>query len=264
MADPSSDMWGRGDYRKIAADHQIMCERLCEHLAVSPAHRVLDVACGTGNSSIAAARRRANVVGIDFAPLLIDAARKRVEAEGMSGVEFIEGDMRNLPFEAASFDIVISTLGASFASDHAAMARELARVTRPGGRIALTAFSRHSLPSDVYDISAAIKSPPPGSGPPAYCWTDGPYAREMFGDLCSDIEIHDGQYDGCFTSARAFFEHNMRYYGPMMTRYSQLTADQQVQYRDRVIAAMESWNRATDGTLSVRFNYSAIIATRAR
>lgn len=263
MGDPASEIWGRGDYRKIAADHQIMCERLCEHLCVSPAHRVLDVACGTGNSSIAAARRRASVVGIDFAPVLLEAARKRVEAEGMSGVEFVEADMRELPFDDASFDIVISTLGATFAADHEAMAKELARVTKPGGRIALTAYARHSLPSDVYDITADIKPPPPGSGPPAYVWTDGPYAREMFGSLCSNVEIHDGQYEGCFASAEAFFNHNMLYYAPMITRYNQLSSEQQGEYRERVMAAMQSWNRATDGSLAVRFNYSTIIATRA-
>lgn len=262
MADPAIEMWTRGDYRKIAADHQIMCEKLCELLCLSPRHRVLDVACGTGNTVIAAARRRATVVGIDFVPALLDQARDRVRTEGMSGAEFVEGDIRQLPFPDASFDVVVSTLGATFMPDQAAMARELIRVVKPGGRIALTAYARQSLPSDVYDISAELAPPPPGSGPPAYTWTDGPRAAELLGQGCSQVQVTHDHYDGCFASAEAFFEHNMTYYGPMMSRYAAMNDQHKTVYRERVIAAMNSWNRSTDGSLAVRFNYANIIATR--
>lgn len=263
MADPVSEMWERGDYRKIAADHQIMCERLCEALCVSPAHRVLDVACGTGNTAVAAARRRAQVVGIDFAPGLLEMARQRVEAEGMVGVEFVEGNIRELPFPDASFDLVISTLGASFMPDQKAMAKELVRVVKPGGRIAIAAYARQSLPSDIYDLSAALVPPPPGSGPPAYTWTDSPRAAELLGEDCSAIEVNHHHYDGCFLSAEAFFEHNIAFYGPMMARYAAFNDDQRALYRERVIGLMNSYNRATDGTLVVRFDYATIVATRS-
>lgn len=262
MAEPAIEMWMKGDYRKVAADHQIMCEQLCEDLCISPAHRVLDVACGTGNTTIAAARRRATVVGLDFAPPLLEMARKRAEAEGVSGIEFVEGDARRMPFPDASFDMVVSTLGATFMPDQAAMARELMRLTKPGGKIALTAFLKQSLASEIYDISAALVPPPASSGPPAYTWTDSVRAAELLGSGCISVEVKPGSFDACFASAEAFFEHNMAYYGPMMSRFAVFSEEQQKLYKERVIEAMASHNRDTSGALVARFAYATIIATR--
>ena len=261
MGEAAEEMWGMGDYRKIAADHQIMCERLCETLCVTPRHYVLDVACGTGNATIAIARRRAKVVGVDFSQPLLDRARQRVEVEGFTDVNFVHGDIRAMDFPDSSFDIVISTVGATFMVDQAAMARELLRVVKPGGRIALTTYARQSLPSDIYHIAGDL-SPRPSGVEPVYTWTDGNRAADLLGHACSSIEISHHSYDACFNSAEEFFDHNIAYYGPMLTRYGQMPLDQQEIYKSRVIAAMQKYNRATDGSLVARFNYASIIAVR--
>ena len=132
-------MWGSGDYTAVAARIHAMAERLCAAADVVAGSRVLDVATGSGNAAIAAARCDADVVGIDYVPALLARARQRAQAEGLA-VEFLEADAEALPFPDASFDVVLSVVGVMFAPDQERAAAELVRVCRPGGTIALANY----------------------------------------------------------------------------------------------------------------------------
>ena len=258
----AQEIWNRGDYQKIACEHVIVSERLCAELGLSSSATVLDVACGTGNTALAAARRRATVTGIDIAPALIDRARVRAAAEGLDGIDFRVGDAGALPFPDASFDVVLSTFGASFLVDQQGAANELMRVTRPGGVIALTAYTAHSVPSEVYRMGVSLAPAPEGAPLPAYAWASGSRASELLGGGCDDVRIHLASVDACFPSALAFFETSARYYGPVMTRLEGYSPEQRDRFRDGMLRILESHNRATDGSLMAVFDYATIVARR--
>lgn len=262
MAQSAADVWNKGDYQKIAFENVIVGERLCDALAIPAGARVLDVGCGTGNTAIAAARRRAQVTGLDIATNLVARARVRAEAEGLADIDFQVGDAAALPYPDASFDYVLSTFGAVFLHDQEAAARDLARVARPGGTIALTAWARQSLPSDVYHLVHGLVPPPAEAPLPAYVWTDGPRAAALLGPYCTSIVIKHHQVDACFTSAEAMFDNHAHYYGPVMTGLSRFTEDQRAGFRDGFIAIANRYNRATDGTLIARYDYATITAIK--
>src|SRR5256885_906988 len=127
-------VWATGDFAKIGERAQIVAEELVEGLDILPGERVLDVACGAGNGALAAAKRWADAVGLDYVPALLERARARAEFEGLEA-EFVEGDAQDMPFEDASFDVVTSIFGVMFAPDQERAAAELTRVCKPGGRI---------------------------------------------------------------------------------------------------------------------------------
>ena len=260
----TADVWNLGDYQKIAFENVIVSEQLCAALAIPAGARVLDIACGTGNAAIAAARRRAKVCGIDIASKLIDRARQRVAAEGLAEIDFTVGDATTLPYPDSSFDYVISAFGAVFLADQAAAAQELARVTRPGGTIALTAWSRQSLPSDVYHLVQSLLPPSTEvSPPPAFVWTDGSRAAELLGPYFHSIVIDHHTVDACFPSGEAMFDNHSTHYGPVMTGLKRFPEDKRGPFREGFIAAAQNYNRATDGTLIARYNYATIIATKS-
>ena len=151
-------IWSEGDFAKIGNRAQIVAERLCETADVLPGERVLDVACGSGNVAIAAARRFADAVGVDYVPRLLEHGRERAAAEGLE-VEFVEGDAQALPFDDSSFDVVTSTFGAMFAPDQERTAGELLRVCRSGGRIAMANWTPDGL------VGGGILRSPPSTRP---------------------------------------------------------------------------------------------------
>src|SRR5262245_44653364 len=153
-------VWSTGDFAKIGNRAQLVGERLCEALEIIPGERSLDVACGSGNAAIAAARRFADAVGVDYVPALLENGRERAAAEGLE-VEFVEGDAQELPFEDASFDVVTSTFGAMFAPDQPKAAGELLRVCRPGGRIGMANWPPEGLIGGGMFAAIAKHAPPP-------------------------------------------------------------------------------------------------------
>ena len=173
-------MWGSGNYAAVAERISEAGDRVVQRGAVGPGMDVLDVACGTGNATIPAARAGARVTGLDFAPALLEIARERC-ADSMVEIDFVEGDAQELPFEDASFDRVVSTFGHMFAPDHERTAAEMRRVLRPGGAIAIACWTPEGSMGRISRAIAELVPPPPG-GQPAVLWGTEQHVRELLGD----------------------------------------------------------------------------------
>src|SRR5215213_5943701 len=171
--------WASGDFAVVAARIVFQAEHLCETADLHAGWRVLDVATGSGNAALAAARRGCEAVGVDYVPALLRRGRARAAAE-LLDVEFVEGDAENLPFPDASFDAVVSIYGAMFAPDHHRAAAELARVCRPGGRIALASWTPDGFIGETFRIFSRYIPAPPGLQPPVR-WGDEGYLETLFG-----------------------------------------------------------------------------------
>lgn len=265
MSDPNvsaSAIWNQGDYQRIAGEHQIVSERLCHDLQISAGMKVLDVACGTGNTAMAAARRRANVVGIDIASTLLDRARRRAAADALDDIRFDEGDAAAMPYPDASFDVVLSTFGAVFVPDQVRVASEMMRVLRPGGQLGVVSYTAESLPGDMYRLGASLAKPPEGASRPAFDWAGGGRVAELLGDQSAHIRVALDSYDACFVSAQAFVDHLEAWYGPIVTRLSRMTAEQGSVYRAGMAHIARRHNRATDGSFCVSYGYAQITALK--
>ena len=170
--------WGVGDYPRMAERLMPAALEAVELAAVAPADRVLDVACGTGNGAIAAAERGAKAIGVDSEPTLLELARGRAPAAG-----WVEGDAQGLPFDDGEFTVVLSLFGVMYAPDQERAARELIRVTAPGGRIAVAAWTPGSfMPRMGATLAPYLPSPPPGSGPPSR-WGDPDALADLIGGV---------------------------------------------------------------------------------
>ncbi len=177
--------WASGDFSVVAARIVYQAEQLCETAELQAGWRVLDVATGSGNAALAAARRGCDAVGIDYVPALLERGRIRAEAEHLS-VEFLEGDAEQLPFPAATFDAVLSIYGVMFAPHHQLAAAELVRVCRPGGRIALACWTPEGFIGETFRLFSRYLPPTPGLQPPVR-WGDEAYQRELFGDSAASV-----------------------------------------------------------------------------
>ena len=211
-----SVMWGNGPYERIT---DLLTESQRDLVAALQPHageKWLDVATGTGAVARMAARGGAEVTGLDLAPDLIETARRQTEAEGIS-IQFDVGDAEALPYENASFDVVVSTFGVMFAPDHAAVARELARVTRPGGRLGLASWTEDSGIGDIFRVMKPFQAAPPpqGVGNP-FAWGDEDHVRELLGnDFDLDLEVLDTEHRA--SSAEEVWETFSTSYGPTKT-----------------------------------------------
>ena len=199
-------VWSAGDFAKIGTIVMPVSENLAEAVDMSPADRVLDVACGSGNAAIAAGRRTwGDVTGLDFVPSLLESGRKRAAAEGME-IEFVEGDAQQLPFEDGSFDTVLSVFGAMFAPDQEQAAAELLRVCRPGGKIGMSNWTPEGFVGDMFKTTAQHAPPPPGLTPPV-AWGTEERVRELFGDGISDLRCERRVFRQPFESVDHFIEY---------------------------------------------------------
>src|SRR5436305_12730042 len=182
------NVWASGDFSVVAARIVFQAEHLCEAADLQAGWRVLDVATGSGNAALAAARRGCEAVGIDYVPALLQRGRARAAAEQLD-VEFVEGDAENLPFPDASFDAVVSVYGAMFAPDHDRAAAELARVCRPGGRIALASWTPDGFIGETFRIFSRYLPPAPGLRPPVH-WGDQGYLGSLLGHVVASVASH--------------------------------------------------------------------------
>jgi SAM-dependent methyltransferase len=252
--------WASGDFHAVAVTITIVGELLCEAADVRPNERVLDVACGSGNTALAAARRFADVTGVDYVPGLVVRARDRMAIEGLQAT-FVEGDAENLPFDDEAFDVVLSTFGAMFAPSQERAAEELLRVCRSGGRIGLASWTPDSAIGELFAITGRHVPPPAGLRPPPE-WGVEERVRELFGDAVSDLRAERRDFMFRYRSPEHWLEYFRRYYGPTLKAFEALGDDAQP-YADEVLEMWRRRNVATDGTLVAPGTYLEVVATKA-
>ena len=254
-------MWASGDFAVIGTTLQIVGEVLCESVDVRAGQRVLDVAAGNGNATLAAARRFADVTSTDYVPALLERGQRRAEADGLS-VVFQEADAEALPFEDASFDRVISTFGVMFAPNHAQSASELARVCRPGGRIGLANWTQDGFIGQLFKVLGPY-APPPAAGlqPPAM-WGAEDHIKRLFGDSARTIDVNRRTFKFRYRSPAHFIEVFRAWYGPVHKAFASLPPDRAEALERDMTALLERHNIAGSESLVAPSEYLEIVVTR--
>jgi SAM-dependent methyltransferase len=251
--------WASGDFAEIATLIVPVAERLSDAADLRAGSAVLDVACGSGNAALAAARLGCVVTGIDYVPALLDRGRERAAAERVA-VDFRHGDAEEIPFADASFDATVSVVGSMFAPDQRRAAAELVRVTRPGGTIALASWTPDGFVGEMFGAVAAHVPPPAGLASPM-SWGTEDHLTELFGD---DVAwTHRRQtFTFRFVSARAFVECFAKYYGPTLKALEAAGASRDALAGDLHDLAL-SWNRLeAPGPIAVPASYLESIGSR--
>jgi SAM-dependent methyltransferase len=244
--------WAAGDYSAVGTRLLLTAELLCEAVDLRAGERVLDVACGNGNASLAAARRFCQVTGVDYVPALLDRARARAQAEGLEA-SFQEGDAEDLPFPDASFDVVLSTCGAMFAPDQEQTAAELLRVCRPGGRIGMVNWVPDGYVGELFRTIGRHLPPPPGVRPPVL-WGDPDRLRELFGPEV-DISAPRRTFRWRFASAEHQAEFFATFYGPTVKALAALGPDRAADLKADMVEVARSYDLSDDDTLVLRQDY---------
>jgi ubiquinone/menaquinone biosynthesis C-methylase UbiE len=252
--------WSTGNYAVVGTTLQIVGESLCEALDLRSGSRVLDVAAGNGNATLAAARRFCAVTSTDYVGSLLESGRARAQAEGHS-IEFQPADAENLPFADASFDVVMSTFGVMFTPDQDKAASELARVCRPGGRIGLANWTPESFIGQLFKTIGKYVPPAPGVKSPAL-WGTKDRLQEMFGKVAKEIRVTSRHFNFRYHSPEHWIEVFRTYYGPMNKTYGALDAGKQAEFTRDVMALMQRDNRSGDGTLVLPSEYLEVVIER--
>ncbi len=260
LRDKQQKVWSSGDYNKIAAITVPLSEHLVDHVGIAPETRVLDVATGTGHAALAAARRSADVVGIDYVPELLDIARRRATAEDLE-VEFAEADAERLPYDDGSFDVVLSAIGVMFSADHDRAAQELARVCRPGGRIGVVSWTPEGFVGGILRTVGKHVAPPAGAQP-ATRWGTEAVVAELLGDRVSDVDSVTAAVTQRFTDAEAFADLFLTYYGPTYAAAGRLDEEGRAALRADLVALGNSYDRGQGTGLVVDWEYRIVTATR--
>jgi len=252
--------WASGDFAVIGTTLQIVGESLAEAADVRAGERVLDVAAGNGNATLAAARRFAEVTSTDYVPALLDKGSQRARAEGLT-VRFLEADVEDLPFADASFDVVLSTFGAMFAPDHARAAGEMMRVLRPGGRLGMANWNADGFIGRLFKVIGAHVPPPAGLKSPAL-WGSETYLADLFASQAAQITAQRRTFNFRYRSAAHWVQVFRDYYGPTHKAFAVLDpAGQQALERD-IRALLAELNTAGAGSLVVPADYLEVVVTR--
>jgi ubiquinone/menaquinone biosynthesis C-methylase UbiE len=254
-------MWSAGDFARVGMTIAIVSENLVEAAELLPGERVLDVACGSGNTAIAAARRFAKVTGVDYVPALLEHGRERATAE-LVDVEFVEGDAEKLPFDDAAFDLVTSTFGVMFAPNQERAASELLRVCRPGGRIALANWVPDGMVGEMFMTTARHAPPPAGVKPPAL-WGMEDHLRQLFGDGVSELRAERRETTMRYPSAEFQLEYFRKWFGPTQMAFARLDEAGQEALAADLIAVSQRHNMAGDAAMVAPAAYLEVVATRA-
>lgn len=251
--------WASGDYAAVGVALPLMAELLCEAMDVRSGSRVLDVAAGSGNASLAAARRGCRVTSTDYVPALLERGRLRAEADGLK-MEFQVADAENLPFGDGEFDAALSTVGVMFAPDQERTSTEIKRVVRAGGKIGLASWTPAGFVGSIFRILGKYIPPAAGLRPPSR-WGTEAGLREMFG---SDVEIAATTRDFVFRSLspERWLEHFKTYYGPMHKAFASLDDAGQTSLTADLLALVASLNRAEDGTMVLPSEYLEAVITK--
>ncbi len=254
--------WSTGNYAVVGTTLQIVGENLCEALDLRAGSRVLDVAAGNGNATLAAARRWCDVTSTDYVPSLLESGRARAQAEGHT-IRFQEADAEDLPFPDASFDVVMSTFGVMFTPNQDKAASELARVCRPGGRIGLANWTPDSFIGQLFKTIGKYIPPAPGVKSPAL-WGTKARLEELFGGTAREIRATRRDFAFRYRSSAHWIEVFRTYYGPMNKAFGALDADKQAAFTQDLLALMESRNRSGDRTLVLPSEYLEVVIERKR
>jgi len=252
--------WTSGNYAIIGSTLQIVGEELCEALDLRGGQRVLDVAAGNGNATLAAARRWCNVVSTDYVGALLERGRMRANADGLS-VEFREADAEALPFDDASFDAVLSTYGVMFTPNQDRAAAELIRVCKHGGKIGLANWTPDGFIGQLFKTLGKHLPPPAGARSPAL-WGTEARIKEMFGPSASHIRAERRNFVFRYRSPEHFVEIFKTYYGPVLKAFAALDATKQDALKQDMLALIKSMNRSGDSTMVVPSEYLEIIVVR--
>lgn len=253
--------WGTGDYSVVGVTLQIVGERLCETLDLRSGQRVLDVAAGNGNVSLAAARRFCEVVSTDYVPELLDRGEQRAESDGLT-IDFQEADAENLPFENEAFDVVTSSFGVMFTPDQDQAASELARVCRSGGKIGLANWTPDSFIGHLFKTIGKHMPPPAGLKSPAL-WGTEERLSELFGDVARSIALNKETYVWRYKSPEHWLNTWRAIYGPLNKAFAALEEDKQAALETDLLALIAEFNTADDGTMVVPSDYVEVIVNKA-
>ena len=253
--------WAAGDYAVIGTTLQIVGETLCEALDLRAGERVLDVAAGNGNATLAAARRWCDVVSTDYVPALLERARARAGAEGLA-VQFEQADAEHLQYEDGAFDVVLSTFGVMFTPNQEQAAAELARVCKPGGKIGLANWTPTSFIGEVFKLIGRYIPPAPGMKSPAL-WGTEERLRELFGGRIAALHAPRRHFVFRYRSPRHWLDTFRTYYGPMHKAFAALDAGKQESLAEDLLGLAQRFNSATDGSMVAPSEYlEAVIRLR--
>jgi ubiquinone/menaquinone biosynthesis C-methylase UbiE len=252
--------WASGDYAVIGTTLQIVGESLAEACDLRWDERVLDVAAGNGNASLAAARRGCKVVSSDYVDALLERGAARARAEGLN-VKFQVADAEALPFKDASFDAVLSTFGVMFTPDHARAATELARVCRAGGRIGLANWTPESLVGRMFKVLGKYLPPPAGVKPPSL-WGTEDHLHELFRGTAAAIEVTPRTFQFRYRSSAHFIEVFRTWYGPVEKAFKALAPDKALMLERDLAELIEHFNRGGAHSLVAPSEYLEVVISR--
>lgn len=252
--------WSAGDYAVVGTTLQIVGESLCEALDLRAGQRVLDVAAGNGNASLAAARRWCEVVATDYVPALLERARERAAANRLA-IEFREADAEALPFADESFDAVVSTFGVMFTPDQDRAAAELVRVCKRGGKIGLANWTPEGFIGQVFKTIGRHLPPPAGARSPAL-WGTTARLAELFRPHAAALEATPRHFVFRYRSPEHWLEVFRTYYGPLLKTFAALDAPAQAALREDLLHLIARFNRSGDGSMVVPSEYLEVVVTR--
>ena len=253
--------WSAGDYAVVGTTLQIVGETLCEALDLRAGERVLDVAAGNGNATLAAARRWCDVVSTDYVGALLARGQARASAEGLA-VQFQEADAENLPFSDGSFDVVLSTFGVMFTPNQERAASEMARVCKSGGKIGLANWTPSSFICELFKLMGRYIPPPAGVKSPSL-WGTEERLRELFGDRIATLETVRKNFVFRYRTPQHWLDTFRTYYGPVQKAFNAVGATREEALAADLIRLVQQFNRAGDGAMVLPSEYlEVVIRTR--
>jgi ubiquinone/menaquinone biosynthesis C-methylase UbiE len=254
-------VWASGDYDQIAHGIQAVADHVVRSACIRAGERVLDIACGTGNTALAARARGAAVTGLDLTPELLAIARKRAAIAGYGDITWKEGDAEGLPFPDGAFDVVVSSCGLMFAPDQQKVASEVARVTSRGGRIAIQAWTREGGVGRMFKVTGAYV-PPPAGVPSPFEWGDEGKVQALFGSSFRDYQFERYDCPEYADTPEQVADLFIDRYGPTHRAYHALSPDKAAAFREDLIDLYRGYITPADGKVRWGREYMITLARR--